>query len=274
MPIGAINVQPYNYDTGRNDPAGTNIARVSQGDLNAGRTSQSEPASNGTQNQQGENTNPLRPGETADFAGVVENQMSLSRQNADRVMVPGEANAEENNATAGVPAQGNEAVEAMPGPNAGTANETPVAEAAARDDIAAGAVSQINEETAGVETAGTAVAAEWQISAVPANDENNSRGITAVITEEGVFGEVAQSQGQEIENFQLETNNSAVSASSGTAFANVISDGAGLPAGEEAAAEADEAAVAQQGGQNQPINMTNPEQMRFAADNYAMVMGL
>lgn len=85
--IGAVNFQtyrPYIYNT--NTVSGSSLSKVNPigDDLLASKTDFSGMA------EEEQNINPLRRGETANFADVIAMQMQMSRMNADRIMKPAE----------------------------------------------------------------------------------------------------------------------------------------------------------------------------------------
>lgn len=84
--IGAVSFQsyrPYIYNT--NTVSGNSLSKVKAigDDLLASKTDFSGMTEE-------ENINPLRKGETANFADVIAMQMQMSRMNADRIMKPAE----------------------------------------------------------------------------------------------------------------------------------------------------------------------------------------
>lgn len=85
MQIGAVSFQPYIYNTNAVSSKSLNkISAISDDaldsktDISALTSLSKDPV---------ENMNPLKRGETLDFAGILEQQMSMSRMNAARVMV-------------------------------------------------------------------------------------------------------------------------------------------------------------------------------------------
>lgn len=85
--IGAVSFQayrPYIYNT--NTVSGNSLSKVKAigDDLLASKTDFSGMT------EEEENINPLRKGETANFADVIAIQMQMSRMNADRIMKPAE----------------------------------------------------------------------------------------------------------------------------------------------------------------------------------------
>ncbi len=85
MGIGAIGFQPYVYNTNAISPASMNRVKPIGDDVTkAASTDYSALYSDDL------NENPLRRGETKNFADILESQLALGRQNAARVMVPAE----------------------------------------------------------------------------------------------------------------------------------------------------------------------------------------
>lgn len=82
--VGFQTYQPYIYNT--NTLSGNSMSRVKPigDDLLASRTDFSGMA------EEEQNLNPLRKGETLNFADVIAMQMQMGRMNADKVMKPAE----------------------------------------------------------------------------------------------------------------------------------------------------------------------------------------
>lgn len=85
--VGAVSFQtyrPYIYNT--NTISGSSLRKVKPigDDLLASKTDFSGMA------EEEQNINPLRKGETANFADVIAMQMQMGRMNADRIMKPAE----------------------------------------------------------------------------------------------------------------------------------------------------------------------------------------
>jgi len=80
MRIGALDFQPYIYNTNEISSASMNKVRAVPSDINAEKTDYSGLVG------KGENENPLRPGESSNFAEIYERQMLMSDQNASRIM--------------------------------------------------------------------------------------------------------------------------------------------------------------------------------------------
>lgn len=79
MTIGAISFQPYVYNVNAISPASMNRLSKISDDVLDKKTDYSGLT-------QAENENPLRPGQTLDFRGMLEMQMHRGRSNAARVM--------------------------------------------------------------------------------------------------------------------------------------------------------------------------------------------
>ena len=75
--IGSVMTTPYIYNTNRLDRASMNKVPAIEDDLLSAKTDFSDLAQ--------ENTNPLAIGETKDFAGILEMQLSMGAQNAARL---------------------------------------------------------------------------------------------------------------------------------------------------------------------------------------------
>lgn len=92
MQIGAVSMRPYIYNTnavGRNSM--NKISAISD-DVTSSRLDASALVSEEAKKQ--ENTNPLKRGQSLDFAGIIQMQMQMGRMNAARVMQPSESNQE------------------------------------------------------------------------------------------------------------------------------------------------------------------------------------
>ena len=84
MQIGAVSFQPYIYNTNAVSSKSLNkISAISDNALDS-KTDISALVNKGNESQ--EVQNPLKRGETLDFAGILDQQMSMSRLNAARVM--------------------------------------------------------------------------------------------------------------------------------------------------------------------------------------------
>ena len=79
MTIGAVSFQPYVYNVNAISPASMNrLSRISDDVLDK-KTDYSGLT-------KAENENPLKPGQTMDFKGILEMQMQRGRSNASRIM--------------------------------------------------------------------------------------------------------------------------------------------------------------------------------------------
>jgi len=290
MQIGAMDFHIYN--TNRIDAASMNRVRAIPSDVNAEKTDYSGLVGNR------ENTNQLRPGETADFAAIIEQQMSMSQQNATRVMreeEPVEDVSIESRA-ADAAALRDEAAETAARETAANPREDiaqdPAGVAASANNFAAEMADEVSTAFARVEVEEnerpyeTARAEEEQMAAPTANDQNVPGTVTAVISEEGAVSAFAREQtvGNPVENFSLGANPSGVESIGATVFANVIPDGLAGPytnAAVEVAEENAETARETMTVQNEAARTqveneesSNIFQMRRATDAYAMAMGL
>lgn len=91
MTIGAISFQPYVYNVNAVSPASMNkLSRISDDVLDK-KIDYSDLA-------KAQNENPLKPGQSLDFKGMLEMQMQRSRSNAARVMKPEQKAQEETSA--------------------------------------------------------------------------------------------------------------------------------------------------------------------------------
>lgn len=258
MQIGAIDFQPFIYNMNQIDAASLNRVRPVPDDINAERTDYSGLLRND------ENTNQLRIGETANFADIIGQQMSLAQQNASRVMVEEDdavetaamnvtAQAQGDGASSVVTSQEEEAVQAVA---ASQEEEAVQVSAASQEDEAVQiTAASLNEEAAEVLAATIddeavqitaasqeenntvededdmpyeAVAAEEEQAAASAvNDENTAGTVNAVITEDGAVSAYTSGAivGNPVENFQLEAETTGAEAVGETVFANVIPDG-------------------------------------------------
>lgn len=79
--IGAAAYNPYIYNTNTVSSASMNKISGIGSDLTSSKTDFGALTSQ-------ENINPLRRGESLDFAGIIDMQMQMSRMNADRLMKP------------------------------------------------------------------------------------------------------------------------------------------------------------------------------------------
>lgn len=84
MQIGAVSFQPYVYNTNAISSKSLNKISAISDDALDSKTDISALTSLGKENN--EVTNPLKRGETLDFAGILEQQLSMSRMNAARIM--------------------------------------------------------------------------------------------------------------------------------------------------------------------------------------------
>ena len=82
MNIGAVSFQPYIYNTNYLSRASLNKVNAISDDLVSAKTDYSGLVEDES------NQNPLRKGETRDFAGILRQQFQLARTHADRLIKP------------------------------------------------------------------------------------------------------------------------------------------------------------------------------------------
>lgn len=86
MRIGSVSMTPYIYNTnGVSAKSMNKIAAISD-DVTSSKLDVSALVSDEAKKQQ--NMNPLKPGQSLDFAGIIQMQMQMSRLNEARVMQP------------------------------------------------------------------------------------------------------------------------------------------------------------------------------------------
>ena len=86
MQIGAVSMRPYIYNTnGVSSKSMNKIAAIGD-DVTSSKLDVSALVSDDAKRQQ--NMNPLKPGQSLDFAGILQMQMQMSRMNEARVMQP------------------------------------------------------------------------------------------------------------------------------------------------------------------------------------------
>ena len=83
--VGTSYFQPYVYNTNSLSRASLNKVQGIGDDLLTSKTDFSALT-----DEQKQNVNPLKRGETADFNGILDMQMQMSRMNASRVLRPAE----------------------------------------------------------------------------------------------------------------------------------------------------------------------------------------
>jgi len=86
MQIGSVGFRPYIYNTNTVSPSSMNKIAAIGKDALASKTDVSALTSD--EAKKSETTNPLKRGESLDFAGIIQMQMQMSRMNADRLMKP------------------------------------------------------------------------------------------------------------------------------------------------------------------------------------------
>ncbi|MDO4187944.1 MAG: hypothetical protein Q4D29_03055 [Lachnospiraceae bacterium] len=86
MRIGSLSMTPYIYNTnGVSSKSMNKIAAIGD-DVTSSKLDVSALVSDDAKKQQ--NMNPLKPGQSLDFAGILQMQMQMSRMNEARVMQP------------------------------------------------------------------------------------------------------------------------------------------------------------------------------------------
>lgn len=83
MQVGAVNFQPYIYNTNSVNSASMGKVPPIPDDLTSQKTDYS-----GLVQSDEENTNPLRRGESANLAEIIQSQMAMAQNNAGRIMKP------------------------------------------------------------------------------------------------------------------------------------------------------------------------------------------
>ena len=86
MQIGAVSMNPYIYNTNAVSSKSMNRISAIGSDVTQSKMDVSALLSDDAKKQQ--NVNPLKPGQSLDFAGILQMQMQMSRLNEARVMQP------------------------------------------------------------------------------------------------------------------------------------------------------------------------------------------
>ena len=86
MQIGAVSMNPYIYNTNAVSSKSLNRISAIGSDVTQSKMDVSALLSDDAKKQQ--NVNPLKPGQSLDFAGILQMQMQMSRLNEARVMQP------------------------------------------------------------------------------------------------------------------------------------------------------------------------------------------
>ena len=89
MQIGAVSMRPYIYNTNAVNPKSMNKIAAIGDDVTKTKMDVSALISDDAKKQQ--NINPLKPGQSLDFSGILQMQMQMSRLNEARIMKPAEA---------------------------------------------------------------------------------------------------------------------------------------------------------------------------------------
>lgn len=101
MRIGSVSMTPYIYNTNSVGPKSMNKIDAIGSDVTKSKINVSGLVSEDAKNQQ--NANPLKPGQSLDFTGILQMQMQMSRLNQARVMTPQEAEKDSNEASKATP---------------------------------------------------------------------------------------------------------------------------------------------------------------------------
>jgi len=95
MQVGAVSLKPYIYNTNAVSSRSMNKISAIGDDVLKSKTDVTGLMSKEAKAASSEVLNPLKRGESADFAGIVQMQMQLSRMNADRLIKPAETTQED-----------------------------------------------------------------------------------------------------------------------------------------------------------------------------------
>jgi len=281
MQVGAVGTQPFIYNTNQVTSASLNKVRPVTNDVNAERTDFSDLART--------NENPLRPGESADFASIYEEQMSRSELNAARIM-RNEESVEDDTTEVAVNTREDRVDETTQATVANSQQEEANVNniVPGQQDMAVEMAAQVNNTYAAAES----IENQEPVEREPI-ETNNPQAVNATVAEDGnvsTFNREAVATNQ-LQNFELgtttvETPVSGNERTGGTAFQNVIPDGLERPftnvALDYAEARAEEPTLAdrlQEANQtaqvtNEPNEPNNVYQMQRATHAYAMAMGL
>jgi len=88
MRIGSVSMTPYIYNTNGVSAKSMNKIDAIGDDVTSSKLDVSSLVSDEAKKQQ--NMNPLKPGQTLDFTGILQMQMQMSRMNEARIMKPAE----------------------------------------------------------------------------------------------------------------------------------------------------------------------------------------
>jgi len=294
MQVGAISSQPFIYNTNQVNAASMNKVRPIPSDVTAERTDYSGLADKNA------NTNKLRPGETADFAAIVEEQMSRAERVVDRVMKADEKPAPEEKPP--VEATKTEAPKEDVVVEKKDVEATPERDIKASEDTAKGTSAPDPREeatqtiTSGKDNINTEMAKQVNETAVKNETEpkvneaitpvetgqNTPAAINATVTDDGTVSAKTREAmgGTPLENFQISTPVSGNELTGGKAFNNVIPEGLERPLknvaidyAEEKAKEPTLADRLQEANQEKQENPANIYQMQRATQAYALAMG-
>ena len=257
MEIGAVGLQPFIYNTNQVNAASMNRVRPVPSDVNAEKTDYSGLV--------GKNENRLRPGESANFADIIDEQMSRAQQNATRIM-----RSEEGPNTEVIP----------PAPEASPAQAT-------SDNATEASTVQVTPYENGVAAGSAAAETREPVQNIAASSEQtanaqNAGAVTAMVTEDGAVTAFSREPmvGNPVEDFRLEAPVTGNSLTGGTVFNNVIPDALDVPytnaAVDYAEAHAGEPTLADrmsEANANQANDPVNIFQMQRATNAYALAMG-
>ena len=93
MQIGAVSMRPYIYNTNAVGPKSMNKIAAISDDVTSSRLDASSLVSEESKKQV--NTNPLKIGQSLDFASIMQMQMQMGRMNAARIFKPADEASEE-----------------------------------------------------------------------------------------------------------------------------------------------------------------------------------
>lgn len=110
MRIGSVSMTPYVYNTNAVSAKSMNKIDAIGSDVTKSKINASELVSDEAKKLQ--NSNPLKPGQSLDFTGILQMQMQMSRLNEARVMKPVEDEEQAKESVKIVPTE-NKGIEAM-----------------------------------------------------------------------------------------------------------------------------------------------------------------
>lgn len=272
MQVGAVSFQPYIFNTNSIGSASMNKVQPIPDDLTSQKTDYSGLV------QSEENTNPLRRGESSNFADIIQSQMAMSQNNANRVMKPQEMAAE------------SEAM-AIDDVSADMAsNVEDMAMDANADDVLAGADTAVNEGNMAIETESTMTNADMNIDAevfdtamtdstATAGTATEPNAVAGTATEPNAVAGTAESN---ITDVTVNAAESSVAAYGNTQAAGTAANGVEnftignntAAVQETAAATTEPSESTQPQARSQFTDMLNLFQMRRATEAYSLSMGM